>query len=129
MLQFNLNIDEIGIYKIMPEDFGYRIEINQPGTVTRFGNKTGSWNIAGADMVDEYNKGYFGLIPEIMVFEDRTPITIKAVSTDPNTTVNSFFRVSIFGYQLPITRLPPDSTVTRSDPRVVANIWVGTPAK
>jgi len=113
----------------MPEDFGYRIEINQPGTVTRFGNKTGSWNIAGADMIDEYNKGYFGLIPEIMVFEDRTPITIKAVSTDPNTTVNSFFRVSIFGYQLPITRLPPDSTVTRSDPRVVANIWVGTPAK
>ena len=129
MTTFNLNIDEIGIYKIMPEDFGYRIEIFQPGTVTRFGNKTGSWNLAGADMKDHYDNHYQALIPEIMVFEDRTPVTIKAISTDPNTSANNWVRVRLYGYQLPIKKRDNAGSIRRNDPRIVASILVGTPGK
>lgn len=127
--ELNLNLDEIGIYKFVPEDFGYRFEVNQPTSIVRFSGKTGSWNLAGADMIDDLNKhNYPALIPEIMVFEDRTPITIKAISTDPNTTANRWVRVSVFGFQIPVKKLE-DVQIQRSDPRIVANIWVGTPQK
>lgn len=124
----NLNLGEIGIYKIYPIDFGYKLEINQPATITRFGNKTGSWNIAGADMVDLWDNHYQALVPEVMVFEDRTPITVKATSTDPNTANNYWVRVKIYGWSLPVRRLT-DVSIQRNDPRIVASMWVGTPAK
>lgn len=129
MTTFNLNIDEIGIYKIMPEDFGYRIEIVQPGTVTRFTNKTGAWNISGADMVDLYDNHYQSLIPEVMLIEDRTPITIKAVSTDADVLTNYWVRVKLYGYKLPVKRLDNNEVISRGDPRIVASVWVGTPSK
>lgn len=126
--ELNLNLDEIGIYKIFPEDFGYKIEINQPTAITRFANKTGSWNIAGADMKALWDNHYNALIPEVMVFEDRTPITVKAISTDPNETANTWVRVNVSGFQIPVRKLT-DVAIQRSDPRIVANIWVGTPQK
>ena len=129
LTQLNLNIDEVGWYKIMPEDFGYRIEIVQPGTVTRFTNKTGAWNISGADMADLHSNHYQSLIPEIMVIEDRTPVTVKAVSTDPDVTANYWARVKIYGYKLPIRKLDNNEVVSRGDPRIVASVWVGVPSK
>jgi hypothetical protein len=129
MTALDLNIDEIGIYKVFPEDFGYSLQIFQPTTVTRFSNKLGAWFMSGADINKSFDNHYQGLIPEIMVFEDRTPVTMKATSTDPNTIANPYVRVKVYGYQLPIKKLPPDSTITRGDPRIVSNIWVGTPSK
>lgn len=127
--ELDLDIDEIGIYKILPEDFGYVIQLNQPTTITRFTNKLGSWNLSGADIMPLFENHYQGLIPEVMVFEDRTPITIKAISTDPNTSANYYVRVRVYGYKFPIKKMPKETTIKRGDPRIVANIWVGNPYK
>lgn len=124
----DVNLNEIAIYKIMPEDYGYRFEYSQPATLTKFGNKAGPWGVYGADMQKLYdNPHYQGMIHEMMVFADKTPITITAYSTDPNVS-NSYIRARVYGYQYAVTELPKNS-LQNNDPRIVASIWVGTPQK
>jgi hypothetical protein len=129
MTQLDLNIGEIGLYKIVPEDWGYVLQFNQPTAIVRFTSKLGAWNMAGADLHPQNKVEYPALIPELAVFEDRTPITIKAISTDPNNLNNFYVRVGVYGYQLPIRKMPKESTISRGDPRIVMNVWVGNPYK
>lgn len=83
--------------------------------------------MAGADMMD--SKKHPALVPELMTFEDRTPITMRATSTDPNTTQNYFVRVGVYGYQFLIKKLRREDYIRRGDPRIVMTIWVGSPYK
>lgn len=129
MTQLDLDIEQIAFYKIVPEDFGYILRFNQPTSIVRFSSKLGAWNMAGADLNPHGEKIYPALVPEMMVFEDRTPITMTAISTDPNTTNNYYVRVGVYGFQLPIRKLPRGTTITRGDPRIVMNMWVGVPYK
>lgn len=129
MTTLDVNLNEIAIYKILPADFGYRFEFNQPAQQIKFGNKLGSWNFSGADLGPLSENPHFqGLIPEVMVFADKTPITITAYSEDPNTTNNYWVRAKVYGYQYVVKPLD-DVTIQNNDPRVVASIWVGTPQK
>ena len=127
MTSLDLPIEQIALYKIVPEDFGYTIQFNQPNAITRFSNKLGSWNMAGADMTHGYQ--YPALTPELMTFEDRTPITMRATSTDPNTPSNYFVRVGVYGYQFLIKKMRQSDFIRRGDPRIVMTIWVGAPYK
>lgn len=128
MTALDVNLNEIAIYKIMPEDYGYRFEYSQPATLTKFGNKAGPWGVYGADMQKLYdNPHYQGMIHEMMVFADQTPITITAYSTDPNV-INYVVRARVYGYQYAVTKQPPNS-LQANDPRIVASIWVGNPQK
>lgn len=132
----DLQLGEIGMYKLVPEDAGYKIEVMQPTQTTRFSSKTGSWRYSGADMVGiADNPEFQGLVPEVFVVEDRTSITIKAISTNPNndstgaTSLNNYWiRVRAYGYKYYVTKLD-DPTISRNDPRIVASIWVGNPLK
>lgn len=129
MTNLDLDIEQIGIYKIVPEDFGYILRFNQPTSIVRFSSKLGAWNMSGADINPSNHKISPALIPEMMVFEDRTPITMTAISTDPNTTNNYYVRAGVYGFQLPIRKMPRGSTISRGDPRIVMNMWVGVPYK
>lgn len=132
----DLQLGEIGMYKLVPEDAGYKIEIMQPTQTTRFSSKLGSWSMRGADFVGIVdNPDFQGLVPEVFVVEDRTSITIKAISTNPNndstggTSLNNYWvRVKAYGYKLPVVKLD-DPTIQRNDPRIVASVWVGNPLK
>jgi hypothetical protein len=105
------------------------LDINQPTSIVRFSSKLGAWNMAGADINPSHKSVPPALIPEMMVFEDRTPITMTAISTDPNTANNYYVRAGVYGFQLPIRKLPKGSTISRGDPRIVMNMWVGVPYK
>lgn len=136
LTSLDLQLGEIGFYKIVPEDAGYKIEINQPTQVVRFSSKTGSWSIRGADFVGIVdNPDFQSLVPEVFVVEDRTPLTVKAISTNPNsdssgaTSLNNYWvRVKVYGYKFPVVKLD-DPTIQRNDPRIVASVWVGNPLK
>lgn len=127
MTSLDLPIDQIALYKIVPEDFGYTIQFNQPNAITRFANKLGSWNMSGADMMNGFK--YPALIPELVVFEDRTPITMRATSTDPNPPANFYVRVGVYGYQLLVKKMRQEDFIRKGDPRIVMTLWVGPPYK
>ena len=118
------------------EDAGYKVEIMQPTQTTRFSSKSGSWSMRGADFVGiADNPDFQGLVPEVFVVEDRTSITIKAISTNPNndstgaTSLNNYWvRMRAYGYKLPVVKVD-DQTIQRNDPRIVASVWVGNPLK
>lgn len=113
-------------YKLIALDPGVRFEVYQPNTVARFANRSGpiSFDSAGTQYFVENQM--FGCLPELFLFADKTPPTIKAYSIDLDTT-QYFARFVAFGYKYPLEfkEMPLDKETKQPLEPIALTVKVG----
>lgn len=88
-------------YKLVALDEGVRFEVYQPNTVARFANRSGPISFDAGTTKWFLQQGMYGALPELFLFADKTPPTIKAYSIDLDV-VQYFARFVAFGYKYPL---------------------------
>lgn len=72
----------LGHYRLYTKDPAVRFEIYQPATTARFANKSGPISFDAGTSLTAIQNGDWSLLPEVFVYEDKTPLTVKAYSMD-----------------------------------------------
>lgn len=88
-------------YKFVALDEDVRFEVYQPNTVARFANRLGPISFDAAGTKWFLANQLYSCLPEIFLFGDKTPPTIKAYSTNLDS-VTFFARFAAFGYKYPL---------------------------
>ena len=88
-------------YKLVALDPGVRFEVYQPNTVARFANRAGPISFDAASTKWFMANQLYSCLPELFVFSDKTPPTIKAYSIDLDQT-QFFARFAAFGFKYPL---------------------------
>lgn len=113
-------------YKLVALDPGVRFEVYQPNTVARFANRSGpiSFDAAGTQYFIENQM--FGCLPELFLFADKTPPTIKAYSIDLDVT-QYYARFMAFGYKYPLEfkEMPLDKETKQPLEPIALTVKVG----
>lgn len=105
----------LGHYRLFAVDPAVRFELYQPATTARLANKAGP--ISFDSGVTEYhmNKNNWGHLPELFVYEDKTPPTVKAYNMDlDNTTF--YARIGAFGFKYPLMAKDMAVNATTKEP-------------
>jgi len=79
-----LDVDTLHLaqYRLFAIDPGVRFEIYQPATTARFANKAGPISFhQGTTMWNIENQNW-GCLPELWLYEDKSPLTVKAYNMD-----------------------------------------------
>jgi hypothetical protein len=110
----------LGHYRLYAKDPAVRFEIYQPATTARMANKAGPISFHKGTTDSLIKLGQWQLLPEIFVYEDRTPITIKAYNMDLDE-VKDYARFGAVGYKYPLTvKDMPVDRVTKEPAEPVA---------
>jgi hypothetical protein len=117
--QTNVAYGEIAWYKVYAMSSNFQFDIEQPAqtplTTTGIQPTKLSFGNTGAHVLT----GNWGAIPEVVVFEDKTPLTINVTSTNPNEdTYNAYIACEGFRYRLIKTEVPDAAR----EPRVVVTL-------
>jgi hypothetical protein len=100
-------------YRLYAIDPFIQFEVYQPATTARFANKNGPirfdrGNTSTAVITDNWN-----LLPEIFVYEDKTPITVKAYNIDMDES-KMYAQFGAIGFKYPLAAynitVSPDGT-------------------
>jgi len=106
-------------YRLVPLTPGVQFEVSQPAVVGKFVNKNGVIRIDWSAIQTHIRTGNFGMIPEVWVFGDQTPIQAKAINMDMNAT-KPVATLAVYGYRYPLdyidTKLGPDGRIYYTDP-------------
>mgnify|MGYP001604123540 CR=1 FL=1 len=105
----DVNTLQVGHYRLVAVDPLVRFEVYQPGGNARFTNKDGPISFHWGTTQTWLDRGMLEHLPEIFVYEDKTPITVKAYSMDPNkATYQARFAYFGFKYPLEVYDMPID---------------------
>ena len=121
LTQLDVNTLEVGHYRLVAIDPLVRFEVYQPGGQAKFTNKNGPISFHWGTTQTWVDRGLLEHLPEIFVYEDKTPITVKAYNMDPNRATFQA-RFAFFGFKYPLeikdmevdrsTKLPLEPCIT-----------------
>jgi hypothetical protein len=113
-------------YKLVALDPGVRFEVYQPNTVARFANRAGPISFDQGSTMYFLENQMFGCLPELFLFADKTPPTIKAYSIDLDV-VQFFARFVAFGYKYPLEfkEMPLDKETKQPLEPIALTVKVG----
>ena len=97
----DVNTLQIGHYRLVAIDPLVRFEVYQPGGQARMTNKDGPISFDWGNTQTWLDRGLLEHLPEIFVYEDKTPITVKAYNMNPNAATFQA-RFGYFGYKYPL---------------------------
>ena len=97
----DVNTLQIGHYRLVAIDPLVRFEVYQPGGQARFTNKDGPISFHWGTTQTWLDRGLLEHLPEIFVYEDKTPITVKAYNMNPNKATFEA-RFAYFGFKYPL---------------------------
>jgi hypothetical protein len=93
-------------YRLYARDPLIQFEVYQPATTARFANKNGPIRFdRGNTLFAIYNDNW-NLLPEIFVYEDKTPITVKAYNIDMDE-AKMYARFAAIGFKYPLAAYNP----------------------
>jgi hypothetical protein len=124
LLVTNFDVDrgEIAHYKISVFDHGINVQVQQPGGLSRFTDKSGTRRLNSAN-TSYYNfVGEWGAMTEYWTFQDNTPVTLT-VSSASMDGATYWARVKVVGYKYQLIKVRPKNP--RAEPRVVLTADVG----
>lgn len=112
-------------YKLVALDEDVRFEVYQPNTVARFANRSGPISFDASTKWFLSNQLY-SCLPELFVFADKTPPTIKAYSTNLDATT-FFARFAAFGFKYPLEfkEMPLDKETKQPLEPIALTVKVG----
>jgi hypothetical protein len=113
-------------YRLVAVDESVRFEVYQPNTVARFANR------AGPISFDKASTGWFlanqmySALPELFLFSDKTPPTIKAYNMDLDATTY-YARFVAFGFKYPLEykEMPIDAATKAPTEPIALTVKVG----
>ena len=88
-------------YRLYALDPYIQFEVYQPATTARFANKNGPIRFDRGNTMYAIQNQQLQLLPEIFVYEDKTPITIKAYNIDLDET-KMFAQFGAIGFKYPL---------------------------
>jgi hypothetical protein len=89
---------EIAFYKMIVVDPDIQVQVYQPSASQIFNDKAGGRRLAQNNTLYHAVKGDWGAVPEIWVFQDDTPITVVATSTNMDATTY-WARIRFLGFK------------------------------
>lgn len=113
-------------YRLVAVDENVRFEVYQPNTVARFANRSGPISFDKASTSWFISNQLYSALPELFLFADKTPPTIKAYSMDLDA-VTFYARFIAFGYKYPLEfkKMPLDERTKQPLEAVALTIKVG----
>ena len=88
-------------YKLVALDERVRFEVYQPNTVARYANRNGPISFDAAGTKWFLSNQLYSCLPELFLFADKTPPTIKAYSIDLDE-AQYYARFVAFGFKYPL---------------------------
>ena len=112
-------------YKLVALDENVRFEVYQPNTVARFANRTGPISF-DASTKWFLGAGLYSCLPELFLFADKTPPTVKAYSIDMDA-VQFYARFVAFGFKYPLEfkEMPLDKETKQPLEPIALTVKVG----
>lgn len=118
----NMGRMELAHYRLVVMDPGVQIQISQPTATKRFDDKTGARRLSFGNTAWHYLRGEYSLLPECWVFQDNTPVSASATSTNMDE-ASYWARILAIGFKYHLQRVrPPDP---ENEPRTVITIRIG----
>jgi hypothetical protein len=113
-------------YKLVALDEQVRFEVYQPNTVARYANRNGPISFDAAGTKWAMANQLYSALPELFLFADKTPPTIKAYSTDLDQTT-FYARFAAFGFKYPLEfiEMPLDKETKQPTQPIALTIKVG----
>ena len=106
-------------YRLVPLTPGVQFEVSQPAVVGKFVNKNGVIRIDSSAIETHMRTNNFGMIPEVWLFGDQTPLQAKAINMDMNET-KPVATLAAYGYRYPLeyidTKMSADGRIYYTDP-------------
>lgn len=106
-------------YRLVPLTPGVQFEVSQPAVVGKFVNKNGVIRLSSEAIDTHIRTGNWGMIPEVWVFGDQTPLQGKAINMDMNETL-PVATLAAYGYRYPLeyidTKMGADGQIYYNDP-------------
>jgi hypothetical protein len=106
-------------YRLVPLTPGVQFEVSQPAVVGKFVNKNGVIRIDWSAAQTHIMTGNWGMLPEVWVFGDQTPIQAKAINMSMNET-KPVATLCAYGFRYPLdyieTKIGPDGRIFYTDP-------------
>lgn len=113
-------------YRLIAIDENVRFEVYQPNTVARFANRAGPISFDKASTGWFLSNQLYSALPELFLFSDKTPPTIKAYSMDlDNTTFYARFVAFGFKYPLEYKEMPIDAATKAPTEPIALTVKVG----
>jgi len=113
-------------YKLVALDEGVRFEVYQPNTVARFANRNGPISFDAGTTKYFLSSGLYSCLPEIFLFADKTPPTVKAYSIDLDQP-QFYARFAAFGFKYPLEfkEMPLDKETKQPLEPIALTVKVG----
>lgn len=118
----NMGRMELAHYRLVVLDPGVQVQILQPAATKRFDDKSGARRLSYGNTAWHYLRGEYGLLPEVWCFQDNTPITASATSTNMDA-ASYWARILAIGYKYHLQRVRPPEP--ENEPRTVLTIRIG----
>ena len=121
--EMSMSYGELGIWKVYADNGGFQFTIDQPSFSNPvFTDGTRSIWMDYENTGSHAKKQEWGRVPEIVTFEQETPVFINAIPSNMNMT--SFFgNIAYEGYRYKLIKtLVPDAA---DEPRVVLTVQLG----
>lgn len=101
-------------YRLYALDPLIQFEIYQPATTARFANKNGPIRFDRGNTLYAIENGAWSLLPEVFVYEDKTPLTVKAYNIDMDE-AKMYAQFGAIGFKYPLAAYNvvagPDGTI------------------
>jgi len=124
LLVTNFDVDrgEIAHYRLAVFDHAINVQVQQPGGLSRFTDKSGTRRLNSANTLYYNFAGEWGGMTEFFLFQDNTPVTLTVSSASMNEDTY-WARVKVQGFKYQLIKVKPKNP--RAEPRVVLTIDVG----
>lgn len=111
--QLDVGTLQIAHYRLFAKDPDVRFLVFQPGTTARFANKDGAIGFDQGSTLYHIENQNWSQLPELFLYEDKTPITIEAYSENMDESL-PYARFTAFGFKYPLAlKEMPIDKVTR----------------
>lgn len=120
--EMDVGLSEIGFWKIYVGTPGVMIDIEQPSNTPVFTTGTDPVRVTYGNSAVRAIRGMWGSVPELMTFEEKTPVTVNAFSTNMNEDLLSAY-VAFEGYRYRLMKV--EVPMPAEEPRTVMTLQIG----
>lgn len=117
----NVALGEIALWKVYACTGGFQFNIEQPVNTPIFTNGIQPTNLSFGNTGIRAHRGDWGAVPEVVTFEDKTPVTIRVTPTNMNEAIfSAYVMAEGYRYRMIKVRVPDPN----DEPRVVMTLNV-----
>lgn len=120
--EMDVGLSEIGLWKIYVTTPGVMIDIEQPNNTPIFTTGTDAVRITFGNSGYRAMRNMWGSVPELITFEEKTPVNVNAFSTSMNEDVYTAY-VGFEGYRYRLVKVEVPNPA--EEPRTVMTLQIG----